>query len=249
MKDAHAFLQHVFHQDTTNNIMQNWLLLDSGSTLSVICNEELLKGIHNVNEAIRVRCNTGKKIVNEKGFLPLFQEDVWFAREGFANIIGLDDMCKRFVVEFNHAQRTFSVQMPHGTLIFKRSSEGLFYYDTAEDGAMNFTQIFTPDQVHSDTVTNLSIPGIIDPEGKIITTTTHTAEGFSQRDVKDAHFARMGQGRIGCPSDVDYQHMVRFNLIKNVWLTLNTLKMQLTSLVANMLPPGVRWFGVGHGQL
>ena len=79
VKDAHAFVQHIFHQDTSNDAMRNWLLLDSGSTLSVICNEELLEGIHKVNEAIRVRCNAGKKIVNEKGFLPLFQEDVWFA--------------------------------------------------------------------------------------------------------------------------------------------------------------------------
>ena len=80
--------------------------------------------------------------------------------------------------------------MPHGTLIFKRSSEGLFYYDTAEDGTMNFAQIFTPDQVHSDTAANLSIPGIIDPERKIITTTAHTAKGFSRHDMRAL---RLGQ--------------------------------------------------------
>jgi hypothetical protein len=215
-------MQHMFSQQGGDTTLETWLLLDSGSTCTVICNASLLQDIHSSKDAIRIRCNAGTKIVNRKGFLPLLQDNVWYAEGGIANIISLDDLCNHFVVNFIHSERMFEVIMPHGTLTFKKSKEGLFYYDTAEKGAMSLAQIFTPDLSHvkwNSPVDALGIPRINDPSGKMVNTTEHTAEGYTKREVQEARFVRLGQGRMACPSDVDYKHMVRYNVIKNCPVT------------------------------
>ena len=52
------------------------LLIGSCSTVCLICNRELLHGIHKVNKGLSVRCNAGVRTTQLKGYLGDFPEPV-----------------------------------------------------------------------------------------------------------------------------------------------------------------------------
>jgi hypothetical protein len=53
----------------TNQSAMMTLILDSGSTLNMVSNKDLLHGIHKVPVGIRVKCNAGITTLNKKGYL------------------------------------------------------------------------------------------------------------------------------------------------------------------------------------
>lgn len=64
----HKTLVHVVFSQLEDEAKRSWLLLDSGSMCSVVCNASLLSNIHNVDKGICISCDTSKKTVNQKGW-------------------------------------------------------------------------------------------------------------------------------------------------------------------------------------
>ena len=66
-------VQHVqwtqFAHSPSNIVPKNWLLLDSGSTISSVCNKDLLHNIVKVHEPVRVFTNGGSQDYSERGTL------------------------------------------------------------------------------------------------------------------------------------------------------------------------------------
>ena len=54
-----------------------WLLLDSQSTLDLICNRELLNDVWTVDEGVHICCNAGSRYTNQQGYLPGYGV-VWY---------------------------------------------------------------------------------------------------------------------------------------------------------------------------
>ncbi len=53
------------------------LVLDSASTLNMVCDPDLLHDIHDVPIGINVRCNAGQVTITRQGYLGDFPEPVW----------------------------------------------------------------------------------------------------------------------------------------------------------------------------
>ena len=79
-------MKTIFHQATMTGILAH---LNSGSTCSIICNKDLLSGIHDMEWGIKIRCNAGYKIVKQKGYSAHYGDLVWYCPSGIANILGL----------------------------------------------------------------------------------------------------------------------------------------------------------------
>ena len=62
----------VMHNDIGRAVPLTWLLLDSQSTVDLISNPRMLRNIRRVRSenAIRVHCNSGVKVVDRIGKLP-----------------------------------------------------------------------------------------------------------------------------------------------------------------------------------
>jgi len=100
----------AFVQDVTCNmndkagIPDNWILLDSQSTVDVFKNKKLLKNTRDAEKALSLHCNAGIATVNKIGDLPgygtVWYGTVWFYKDGIANILSLNNVKKKYQVTY-----------------------------------------------------------------------------------------------------------------------------------------------------
>ena len=74
--------------------MQNKILLDSGSSTTVFCNENYCNTIK-PSETVEIKTNGGTIFMNERCMVPDLGRG-YFHKNGLTNIIGLRDMRKKF---------------------------------------------------------------------------------------------------------------------------------------------------------
>ena len=94
-------------QNTTGRaVLLTWLLLDSQSTVDLIANAKILINIRKVRgeDAIRVHCNIGVKIMDRVDDLPGYVT-VWYKPTGIANILSMLRSTKKFWVVFDSEGR------------------------------------------------------------------------------------------------------------------------------------------------
>ena len=73
--------------EQANRLNGNVLLIDSCSSVNLICNSDLLHDIVTVDWRMRVRCNAGGRTTNQRGRLGNFPKPVWYNPKGVANIL------------------------------------------------------------------------------------------------------------------------------------------------------------------
>ena len=89
------------HNTTSHAVPLTWLILDSQSTVELIANAKMLVNIRKVRgeDAIRVHCNSGVKIVDRVGDLPGYGT-VWYEPTGISSIL-LMSWAKKLKVVFD----------------------------------------------------------------------------------------------------------------------------------------------------
>ena len=95
-------MEAALHQHT-NNIHKNWLILDSEFTCLMICSSNLLTNIHVMEHEIKIKYNAIYKIINQKGYLVQFGNNVWCCPDGTANILAVSELCKHFQCNSHYA--------------------------------------------------------------------------------------------------------------------------------------------------
>ena len=113
--------------------MKNWLLLDNQSTMDIFCNFNVLKNVRRMSDILYLETNSGTLKTNQKRVLQNYGE-VWYSKEAMTNILSLKNVIKKYKVSYNSmAGNQFVVHKPDGRdLIFKQSSNGLFYHDLSK---------------------------------------------------------------------------------------------------------------------
>ena len=182
----------VFNQ-AEQGVNRNWIILDTGSTTDIFCNDKLLSDIHETDQTITIHCNAGTCVTNKVGTLSGYGE-VWFSEQAIANILSLANVSKRYPVVYNSKEaRGFVVMKPDRKVVFHQSPQGLFYHDTTNRAVM------------------------------LVNTVHENMEGFTKRQVERAKAARRALGMVGYPSSKDFKAMVRTNLIKNCPVTVDDI--------------------------
>ena len=74
-----------------------WILLDSQSTVDLITNPKILVYIRMVRDkdVIRVHYNSGSKVVNQVGKLPVYVT-VWYEPTGIANTLSISRVTRKY---------------------------------------------------------------------------------------------------------------------------------------------------------
>ena len=96
----------------------------------MICNRELLHGIHKVDRGLSVRCNAGVRTTQLKGYLGDFPELVWFDPGGVANVLSLHIIIKYYRVSYDSAvSDEFLIEVSSNTTLhFTPTAKGLYAY-------------------------------------------------------------------------------------------------------------------------
>ena len=138
---------HILSQSRGNPIDKNWLLLDNQSTVHVICNPDMLSGIHKINRSMYIHCNAGVTSTNLVGELSGVGL-VWYHSEGIANIISLSKIRRTNRVTFDsHDDNVFRLYNKDGTTYrgFQESDHGL-YYSNLKEQAVVMTAVETVEE-------------------------------------------------------------------------------------------------------
>jgi hypothetical protein len=181
-------------------ISPDWILLDSGSTVSSIKNKTLLSDLRDSEEVMRVFTNGGSQDYSEIGTLKLFPFNVYYNPRSLANILSLTQVSEMFRVTMDTDDApTMMVHVsPDIILRFQQCGSGLYYYDTAANA-------------HNSNVISYSF----------LSTVRNNKDYFNRQEIEGADKARILQGNIGWPSTKDMQNYIASNLIVNCNVTVD----------------------------
>ena len=169
------------------------LVLDSGSTISVIREESLLTNIRRSSTPIRARGIKGTVIISQVGDLKYFGT-VYFCPEMPANILSFDEVAENFRVTFEQDPRRFDVYFGKGNKLCFTSTNRLY-------------------------LANL---GDIDGGAEVFPLTVSERESeFTKREVEAARMALRVHERLGFPSDIDIDRLFKSGSLINCPVTFS----------------------------
>ena len=167
------------------------LLINSCSTVCLICNWELLCGIHKVSKGLSVRCNAGVRTTNLKGYLGDFPEPMWFDPGGVANVLSLHIIIKYYRVFYDsNVSDEFIVEVSSDTTLrFTPTAKGLYAY--------------------------LGCQGPQSTAWAFVTTVTDKRDLYTKRAYQDAVAARQAQNIMMFPGVRQLYKIADENLLRN----------------------------------
>ena len=118
-------------------INRNWILLDTCSTTSVCCNENLEKDVRRCekHEVLTILTNGGKQVYDQLAVMKEFSLQVHFKNDSLANIISLRELANIPGVSImmdTSKERAIVVKMgPYKEFKFLECPDGLYHYDTS----------------------------------------------------------------------------------------------------------------------
>jgi len=121
--EVFAFIQDITcNMNNKAGIPDNWILLDSQSTLDFFKNKKLQKNIRDTKKALSLHCNDSIATVNKIGDL-LGYGTQWFYEDGIANVLSHNNVKKKYCVTYDStACDCFEVHKADGTKhVFKPS--------------------------------------------------------------------------------------------------------------------------------
>jgi hypothetical protein len=184
---GHVHFDNDFVGYTGQGGSDTTILLDSCSTVNLIANKSLLKGIHEVPTVMNVRCNAGVTTTNLQGWLGDFPEPVWYNPNGAANIMSLFVVKKYYRVQYDSAEQdVLRVTKPDGSImLFTPTVKGLYAMDNHLTGWAH------------------------------VSTVTERKSEYTKREYRDAVLARKIQNILMFPGVQSYTKIADSRLIAN----------------------------------
>lgn len=180
MAVALAFDQH--HE----NQMRNWVLLDTGSTVNVFCNPNMVKNIKKAEKSLPIHTNAGIFEAEYTAELPWTDMKVWFDPNAVANVLSMGMLQEKYQVRYDNSKEdTFFVETPKGVIPFRPLTKYLYVYK----------------------------PNV--PEMNMLSTLKENKRFYTRRQIDRAKRARDLSRALGCPSDEDLKKILKMNFIKD----------------------------------
>ena len=189
-------LMFTFSQ-SGKSIPSNWTLLDSQSTVNILCNPNLVMNIRRVEDRMRIQCNAGTRVTNLIGDL-LGYGPVWYDPRAIANVLILKLVKEKYHIQYNSkGDEGFVVTKPTGERFrFIESASGLHYLDTSShDGS----------QIGNTTL--------------VVNTVKENRMNYTNNDCLRALRARKLQITMGRPSTATFLDLLKKNGIANCPIT------------------------------
>ena len=114
---------------------EQWLMLNSCSTLNLISNKSWLSDLHEVDTAMHIHSTGGVSVTCKMGYLGNYPTPVWYLADGHANILSLWDITRHYRVTMDTAVENALIL--HGNNgqqhKFTPSGKGLYQWEHTMD--------------------------------------------------------------------------------------------------------------------
>ena len=184
--------------------MKKVIMLDSGTTISLFCNKELVTDVQESTELLNLSTNAGSKVIDKEATVRGFGT-VKFDPSSIANIFGLHDLTKRYRVTFDSERdNAFYVETKDGTKKFESDGQGLYLYKPSE----KYLEEVREKQGNTPATGTSNLQTIWE-----------NRRGFNQREYSRAVQARKLMHVVGAPTTENLKSMLRQNVIANCPVT------------------------------
>jgi hypothetical protein len=171
--------------------MTNCILLDSGLTLSLFSNPELVKNIQVNGRILVLATNAGVKHSNKEATVPGFGK-VYYDKDTIANIFGFSDLKKNHRITYDsNKEDAFLVHMNDKINKFECSPDGLYQYKVSKDYQNNLGR----DEEQQGT-------------SNLVSTVTENKQGYTQRQFARAKEARRLYHIVGTPTMENFKTLL-----------------------------------------
>ena len=197
-----GFQQATVHtqREMKEHDMRDVLMLDSGTTISLFCNPDLVTDVRDSKEVLSLTTNAGLKIIDKEATVNGFGT-VHFDKESIANIFGLQDLVERYQVTMDSKkENAFLVHTTNGIVRFKANGKGLYIYEPTDRYLSEVKEKKKGETSHLQTV-------------------RENRKGFTQREYDRALQARKLMHIVGAPTVDNFKSMLRQNIIVNCPIT------------------------------
>jgi len=187
-----------------NDEIRTWILLDSESSTSLMCNPKYVRNIRKAKKIMNLRTNGGNIISNQECDVPqLFK--TWFNEEAVTNILSFAEVSDHYRITYDNKNGVdeFKVHLKGGkTIPFVRSENNLYFYKPSTKDVL---------------------------EGNIFLNTLEENKEFhTEREFKRAKRAREFFHAMGSPSIPDLMAILCMNLVgrRYFWTRCSNFKRQ-----------------------
>jgi hypothetical protein len=170
------------------------ILLDSQSTMDLLCNAALVSNTCKPNTSMRLKSNGGTMVVTQKATIPGYNNYVWFSTIAITNIIALSNLIQQYRVMYDSDDMMFVVHRESQgkqNMEFRMHKCGLHYYDPRNERHFCF-----------------------------LITVSENKEGFTNRQTKGAELAQTLYNTLSYPSMKDFKWVIQSNQIKECPVTV-----------------------------
>jgi len=172
------------------------ILLDSQSTMDLICNPKLVKETFKSNTSMRLQSNGGTMAITRKAKLNGYNAEVWFSKRAITNIIALKNLILQYRVTYDSNDQMFVVHRESAgkpNMQFRMHSSGLHYFDPRDKSFVFFS------------------------------TVAENKKDFTKRQIQRAEVAKSLYAKLAFPSPADFKWVVRSNQIKDCPVTVQDI--------------------------
>jgi hypothetical protein len=186
--------------------MRRVIILDNGSTVNLFCNDSLVHDITPSKEILEVSTNAGDIASHATATVPGYGK-VWFNPNAITNIFSFAQMEDKYRITYDSAvEKAFMIHLPDRQVKFKRSKNGLYRHKPTYDTKKSTCK-------HETSLINHSIESV--EENKLL---------YTARQLEKAKLSGQIYHAMGAPSITDFKAIVQSNMIKNLPITIEDIK-------------------------
>ena len=108
--------------------LKNNIILESGFSIYIFINPQLVTNINRRNQVIHISTNVGSKINQMQVMFPDYGK-VWYVYNAIANIISLTNLVNKYRLTYESHQDFFSVKSNIGIIEFRRNKQGMYIFN------------------------------------------------------------------------------------------------------------------------
>ena len=185
--------------------LKDVIILDTGSTLkATFMNDEMVTNIRKSDTPIKMTTNAGNAMIGLEAIVPGHGQ-TWFDPDQIANVYGFSHMVDEHRITYDSEKEdAFLVHTKEGVIKFARTPDGLYAY--------------RPSNKFKEQVAESK--RLVSHEASyMVTSVEENRSGYTQRQFENAKRARRLYHVVGCPTVVNFKHILRQNIIKNCPVT------------------------------